>query len=379
MKASKRNVTPLVLVSAAHAINHAQQVLLPSVSFMVTAEFGIDALTFGLLVAIFSLSYSLLQAPFGANAGRLGRKRLLSFGLILSSAALAFVSLAHDVPSLAFLLFIAGIGGATYHPLGIYFISDYYPEKRGTMMGYHQTGGAVGTVLAPLLVGIISVFSWRLAFIVLSIFGFTISLLTWRFLPDVKESPIESERLIISNLTAPFLLILASTIYIVVLRGMQSFGALYFQEGRHTGDYTALVLYALLQVAGVFSGPISGSLSDVFGRRRVIFVLVILEAFAVTVMIFFGGPLLYFACVLFGFASFGLLAVTDAFLADITKPSLLGAVIGISMTASFGISVIVSPVLGFLIDNYGYDVSFLLITGFSTLGLIPLMLVRASD
>ena len=377
MKASKQNTRPLILVSTAHAVNHALQVLLPSVSLKVTAEFGIDSFTFGLLVAVFSLSYSLFQAPFGAYAERLGRKRLLSSGLILSSAALALAAIAWDVPSLAFLLFIAGIGGATYHPLGIYFISNHYPEKKGTMMGYHQTGGAIGTTLAPLLIGTISVFSWRLAFVALSAFGLAISYLTWRFLPDIKDKPMKSERPIVRDLTEPFLLIFASTLYLVVLRGIQAFGALYFKEGRHTGDYMALVLYALLQVAGIFSGPVSGRLSDVFSRRRVIFILVLLEILSSVAMIFSGGIPLYLACLLFGFASFGLLATTDAFLTDITNASLLSAVIGISMTATFFVSVIVSPILGFLIDIYGYNTSILLITGFSSLGLMPLTLIHS--
>ena len=376
MKASKQNTGPLVLISTAHAANHALQVLLPSVSFAVTAEFGIDGFTFGLLFAVFSLSYSLFQAPFGAYAERLGRKRLLSFGLILSSAALALAVLAWDVPSLAFLLFIAGIGGATYHPLGVYFISNYYPEKKGTMMGYHQTGGAIGTTLAPLLIGTISVFNWRLAFVALSVFGFAISYLTWRLLPDIKDKPMQSERPIVRDLTEPFLLIFASALYLVVLRGIQAFGVLYFKEGKHTGNYMALVLYALLQVAGIFSGPVSGRLSDIFSRRRVIFILVILEVLSGVVMIFSGGIPLYLACFLFGFASFGLLATTDAFLTDITKASLLSAAIGINMTATFFVSVIVSPILGFLIGVYGYNTSLLLITGFSSLGLIPLMLIH---
>ena len=376
MKASKQNTGPLVLISTAHAANHALQVLLPSVSFAVTAEFGIDGFTFGLLFAVFSLSYSLFQAPFGAYAERLGRKRLLSFGLILSSAALALAVLAWDVPSLAFLLFIAGIGGATYHPLGVYFISNYYPEKKGTMMGYHQTGGAIGTTLAPLLIGTISVFNWRLAFVALSVFGFAISYLTWRLLPDIKDKPMQSERPIVRDLTEPFLLIFASALYLVVLRGIQAFGVLYFKEGKHTGNYMALVLYALLQVAGIFSGPVSGRLSDIFSRRRVIFILVILEVLSGVVMIFSGGISLYLACFLFGFASFGLLATTDAFLTDITKASLLSAAIGINMTATFFVSVIVSPILGFLIGVYGYNTSLLLTTGFSSLGLIPLMLIH---
>lgn len=91
VKSSRRNTTSLTVICIAHAVNHAHQMLLPSMSFKITSEFGIGGFTFGLLVAAFSLSYSLFQAPFGAYAERLGRKRLLS----LSSLNLDFCSAFH--------------------------------------------------------------------------------------------------------------------------------------------------------------------------------------------------------------------------------------------------------------------------------------------
>ncbi|MEM2094451.1 MAG: hypothetical protein QXI32_04050, partial [Candidatus Bathyarchaeia archaeon] len=77
-----------------------------------------------------------------------------------------------------------------------------------------------------------------------------------------------------------------------------------------------------------------------------------------------------------GFASFGLLATSDAFIVDITSPRLVGAAIGINLATSFAMSVIVPPILGNCIDKYGFDASFTLISVFSLLSLLPLDRLR---
>lgn len=81
----------------------------------------------------------------------------------------------------------------------------------------------------------------------------------------------------------------------------------------------------------------------------------------------------------FGFATFGLLATTDALFADITPPELLGTVIGFNLTVSFGMSVTIPPALGSVIDIYGFDYSFIALSVIIPLSIVPLIKAKSKN
>jgi len=278
--------------------------------------------------------------------------------------------------SLAAALFVAGIGGSTYHSLGIPLISDLFPERRGEALGYHQTGGSIGSFIAPLTIGVITEnLGWRSAFLTLSLLGMALAPVLWYRLRESQLEVAEGSKPSLKELREPLLLVLAASIYIVAFRGVMLFGTLYFEQGKGLGPQ-AYVLFSLSQVAGIFSGPVCGRLSDVMGRKEVIISLVLIEGVSAFGLVFLTGIPLYLTLVVLGFAAFGLLASMDAFLADITRPRLFGTVVGINLAASFVVSSILSPILGGSISTYGYDLSFTLIAAFSLLGLLPLLFVR---
>ncbi|MEM2094802.1 MAG: MFS transporter, partial [Candidatus Bathyarchaeia archaeon] len=309
-------------------------------------EYGLTNFDMGIILAIFNVSSSLLQTLFGILSRRISRKKLLCLGFVINSGAFATISLSQSVFSLTTLLFIAGIGWSTYHPLGIHFLSDLYQEKRGQAMGYHQAGGSVGSFLAPPIIGLLTEnHGWRYSFLMFSSIGFILAGLLWIFLEEVTLKPAPSSRENIRDLIDPLTLILSGAIYSITLRGVQSFATKYFQEAKGTTYLEATVLYSSLQVAGIVSGPLSGLLSDLIGRIKVIGILVVVQSVSVLGLRFFNGIPLYLLCVINGFAWFGLLATSDAFIVDITSPRLVGAAIGINLATSFAMSVIVPPIL----------------------------------
>jgi DHA1 family tetracycline resistance protein-like MFS transporter len=112
-------------------------------------------------------------------------------------------------------------------------------------------------------------------------------------------------------------------------------------EGSHA--YGVLVgVFALLQFVGA---PILGSLSDRFGRRKVI--LIALAGASIDYVIMANAPnmtWLFVARMISGFTA-GVLATANAYVADVTPPEKRAQGFGL-LGAAFGIGFVIGPMLG---------------------------------
>jgi MFS family permease len=375
------NRTALSIISLIHAINHIYQLILPVTIPKIALDYELSYFSVGLLVACFSFSYVIFQVPVGNLSKRFGRKLLMSFGLILNSSALFLIGViflySFNIWLFAILLFIAGIGGSTYHPLGISFLVDKYPEKRGQTMGYHQTGGAIGSFISPLLIGaIVTTYGCKSAYLILSFLGMLFGPLLWFRLEDreyVLTTPLRNGK---KSYQSALMLIFTSALYFVGFRGLNAFAIQYFNTDKIVTFSEATLLFSILQIAGIFSGPICGRLSDHFGRKQTIVSLIFLNTLSLFLMTIAQGVLLYFVCTLFGFTIFGLLATTDAYLSEITPEASLRTIFGLNLSIGFIVGTIIPPVLGNMIDNYGFTVSFTVMSVTSLLSILPLLGIR---
>jgi MFS family permease len=79
---------------------------------------------------------------------------------------------------------------------------------------------------------------------------------------------------------------------------------------------------------------------------------------------------------MFGFTIFGLLAITDAYLSEITPEASLRSMIGLNLSIGFIVGTIIPPILGNMIDLYGFTASFTVLSVISVFGLFPLNRIR---
>jgi MFS family permease len=342
-------------------------------------EYALSDFQVGLLFLAFNLPYALLQIFSGAMNRRLGRRYLIVAGFLTSGVAFTIAAISQGVMSLAIALFVAGIGSSTYHAQGIPLISDLFPTRRGEALGYHQTGGSVGSFIAPIAIGaVVEAAGWRMASIAVSLMGIVVALVLWYRLsdPHTKADETKGPRPTLQELKGPLVLVLAAAIYVVAFRGLTLFGIFYF-NAKNMGS-EAFLLLASSQVAGIFSGPICGRFSDKIDRKKVILYLVLVEGASAFGLVLLRGAPLYAVLLVFGFAFYGLLATMDAFIGDITRPEFYGTVIGINMAASFIVSSILSPTLGASIGIVGYDASFTILAAISLLSLPIIGLTKLS-
>lgn len=375
----KREIS-LTVISTAHAINHIHQFVLPVVMVKIALEYNLSYFSMGLLTACFTLPFSLLQIVFGGLSRRISRKLLMGLTLTLNSAAYIAINFTSDFRLLAILLFLAGAGGSAYHPIGIPLISEIFVEKRGQALGFHQTGGAIGSFLAPMAIGTIAeILGWRSAFLIMAFLGFMLLPLLWLSIEESKPFERVQVRGNISVIRQVIILILAlGTLGLLGLRSLTPFATQYFHERKGVTYTQAIILFSLLQVAGIFSGPICGRLSDIMGRKKIISSLILIQSIALFLITLVYNAPLVMVCIIFGFTTFGLLGTTDALIADITPPELFPLVVGFNMTASMGMSVIIPPLLGSAIDIYGFEISFMVLSVLIPISIIPLIRAESS-
>jgi sugar phosphate permease len=84
--------------------------------------------------------------------------------------------------------------------------------------------------------------------------------------------------------------------------------------------------------------------------------------------------MLAFTLAVFGFATFGSIAVADAFLSEFVPVNVLGVVFGFYATANYLSISVLPPVLGQLIDRYGFGVFFSVLSGVTLLSIPPLLM-----
>jgi sugar phosphate permease len=109
-----------------------------------------------LLDGVYLIAYALGQPASGLLGDRVGARRLLSAGLLLSAAACAFFGLSSAVVPFLFAFTLNGFAQSTGWPGTNKAMADWTPpERRGRVMGLwatcYQVGGVAATALASWL------------------------------------------------------------------------------------------------------------------------------------------------------------------------------------------------------------------------------------
>lgn len=357
----------LRLLATSHGMNHVYQLLTPVVIPEITREYGIA--NAGFLSLCFVLAYSLLPVLSGYYSQKLGRRNLLALGFAATSFAFLGIGFTEDITLLALLFILAGVGGSTYHPNGFPILAETYSTCRGQTLGLHQTGGAIGAFIGPIIAGVaIANFTWRPAMILLAVPGLVLAAILWFSLSP--EDPCRGKEKRKSRIGtfdlktyAPAILFIAAAfIYVLGQRGTDVFANEYFVIGRGIEIAQASVLFSTLKVAGLFSPPICGKLSDSYGRKKVLIALVVIESVSLYAITITSDLLIAVPCIIFGFAAFGLLAVGEALLADITSTTQRSTIFGIHVTINFSSTIILTPTLFTLAQLYNFHLGFMILS-----------------
>jgi MFS transporter, ACS family, D-galactonate transporter len=137
----------------------------------------------GMLNSAFFWSYAAFQIPAGWLVDRYGVKKPFAIGFGLWSLLAGCTAWATSTGQLFALRFLLGAGEAINTPAGMRWIRlNVEDKKHGFVMGLYQAAAKIGPAIgAPLTVGLMLAYGWRVMFMAIG-FGALVWLLPWMLL-----------------------------------------------------------------------------------------------------------------------------------------------------------------------------------------------------
>jgi MFS family permease len=364
--AIRPNLT-LWLLSIAHAVNHAQAVLLPMVFLLIIKEFGVSVQAITLVAAAGSISAGFVQASFAYLTRRVSRRSLMGVGGLLFGFGFAAQALAPTFQAFALTNVISRIGGSPQHPVGNGLLAEQFPpERRGMAISAHISGGNVGTVIVAVFgPALLAIAGWRGVSI---IFGIPAALVALAILRWVRESGADRAAAIAEgSVVSAFRVIWRDrTIRRVYLasvlggggRGLgvaNLFALIYLSHVLHLDEGLTNAMYGGLIVLSVPMPLAAGWLSDRFGRRPIIIGAYLGGALGFLVFIAVGSSLLglVLGLLIMGLFSFAESPQLQALLADVVSTPLRDATFGVYFTLAFGVGSLWVALYGGIIEAMG--------------------------
>ena len=367
----------LPLFVLAHFGHHLLAALLVPLLPFIRDDFALNYTQAGWVVSAFTLSYGISQLPAGWLADRIGSRTLITVGISGVALAGLLVGLSPTYIMMVVFLVLLGAMGGGYHPAAAPLVSaSVEPKNRGRALGFHQIGGTASYFFAPLIavaIATTTAWGWRGSFITLAIpvivFGIVFYVLLGRrgytkkaehSIPDshteTPSTPVP-DRL---RRLVPFLIL--AIVVEVLLFCTISFIPLFLVDDFKVSEEAAAALLALVYSAGFWAGPLGGYLSDRFSRIPVILVASLLA-----------GPIVYLLRVVsygwgisvvligIGMSMFIRMPVTEAYIISRTSEHKRSTILGIYYFASRGGPGVIVPVMGYLIDRFGFHTSFTIV------------------
>lgn len=363
----------LGLLSAGHAVIHAQSALLPLVYAIVIVEFGLSERDIGVFIAITTIVGGTMQLAYGFLTRIVARPLLLAGGQIVFGTGLMLGGLAQSIGHLLGAISISRIGSSPQHPVGNALLSDIYPpERRGFAISVHIAGGNVGTILVPFVGGALLLsIGWQAT---LAIFGIPAVIMGVLIALFVREDHAAyRERARASGSVGQHLrtvlgrrdlrLILVASLVAAGGRGLDivaPFMVLYLAGPLGFDPGTVNLLYGILLVGAVVGPILAGILSDRFGRRRVLVGYYVASAAGILAFVAAGANLLLLVPLLlpFGTAVFSESPILQAYLADRATGPMRDVAFAVYFTFAFGIGAFWAFIIGSIVEAFGFGVAF---------------------
>ena len=386
----------VALVTAAIAISYFDRQTLPVAISAIQRTIPLSNQQFSWLQFAFLIPYAVLYAAGGRMLDVLGTRRGFILIMLWWSGACALHGLAMNFGFLLGARCLLGMGEGGAFPAATRVVAEWIsPHQRSTAMGIINAGTAVGSVLAPPLIGIILLTAgWRMVFFAAGAVGFAWVVwwsMSYRGNNDASIATLDA-RVVAQQMS--FMDVLGMRrVQVLVFAKFMSDSAWYFYlfwlpkylydvrgfDVKHV-SYYAWIPYAASGVGSFLGGWFSSSLlrqgrSLDFSRK---FVLGLSARFMPVVMLVPHVPVGW-ALVLFSIAFFcqqswsGLIMTLPA---DIVPLSAVGSVSGlIGFGGAIG-GAIFGVVAGFLLGHgFGYGTLFFIVGTFHLIGFLAIVLL----
>lgn len=350
---------------------------------------GIPLPQVGLLVAAPTVGLVLTLVAWGALADRVGERWVIAGGLALAAVCTAIAATVGGlVPTGVLLLLAGGATGSCNAASGRVVVGWFPKRRRGLAMGIRQMSQPLGVAVAALVVPPLAAAGGiGLPLVVGAIATGVLALACAAGITDPPRPP----RSVLAEAGNPyrrdrFLLRvhLVSVLLVVPQFTLSTFGLVWLIADLRWTATAAGVVVAAAQLVGAGGRIVIGSLSDRFGRMRLLRLVAAAGIVGLLLLAVSGGAgwavpaaILLIATTTVSVADNGL-AFTSV--AEAAGPGWSGRALGVQNTGQFVAASAVGPGIGALVTVVGFPVAFALVAvaPLVALPLIPKQDVHAS-
>ncbi|MFV1999139.1 MAG: MFS transporter, partial [Acidimicrobiia bacterium] len=171
-------VYTIVVFVVLASLDNAAIALIPSMIPQLRESFGVGTAALGILTGAQVLMTAVTAVGWGYLADQKDRKRLLLWGTIIWSAAMALSAFTGSFAGLFILQIVAGIGLGSIASVGFSVISDFVaPRRRGLAMSFWGLSQGIGTLIGSLLASQTGAVNSSVPFLIIAGSGLVFSLL----------------------------------------------------------------------------------------------------------------------------------------------------------------------------------------------------------
>jgi FSR family fosmidomycin resistance protein-like MFS transporter len=361
----QQNKSQVATISLAHLAHDTYSSFLAPILPLLIEKLGLS-LSMSAFLDIARKSPSLFNPFFGLLAQRSDARYFVILSPAITAIVMSLLGTAQSYVILIFLLIISGISSTLFHIPSPGIIKASSGKKLGRGMSFYMVGGELARTIGPLLITAgVSLWglegTWRLI-----PFGLIASLILYYKLKDFKftqpnftKKPEKGDALSefkhflpLFSVMSGFMLFqssmkMATTLYLAVYMTQHGFSIWY-----------ASIAISVLQFFGVIGTFLSGTLSDKFGRQKVL--MFMSSGAAISMVLFLCSSTIYTlfpSLALLGIFMFAnapiLLSIVHEL--DTKMPIFINS---IYMTINFGITSISVLMLGVFGDHIGLNTTY---------------------
>jgi FSR family fosmidomycin resistance protein-like MFS transporter len=370
----------VITISAAHFVHDCYTSILAPALPLIIEKLGISYGMTGLLAVIQRIP-SLFNPFIGIIAERPVMRYMVIFSPALTALFMSMIGVAPGYIFLAVLLFFSGISSTLWHIPTPVMVKSLAGERTGKGMSYFMVGGELARTAGPLIIlGVISLWglegTWKMMPL-----GFIASLVLYLNFRNANFKPASSSRhhqegsywKIFLRYSAAFLLTGGYTLFQAGMKSSLTYYLPTFLTAMgHSLKFSDLAL-TVIQLAGAVGALFAGTISDKLGRMRTLIIISVATPLLTLLFLSLEGIWIFPVLLPLGFFLFAPTSVMLATIQELNTDK-KAFVNSIYMTMNFFVSVMIYPLVGTLIDHFGFLPTFRAIT-FAGFGAAPIVLL----